>query len=159
MTNNLGKNNPNYRHGMRNTPFWSKWRNMKTRCLNKKMKYYCNYGGRGIKICEEWMDFKNFYNDMYKLYIIHAKKYSEKNTTLDRIDVNGNYNLENCKWSTMEEQNKNKRSVIHINFNNRNLTLSEWAKETGLGSQVLYKRIFMRGWPIKKAFNTPNFNN
>lgn len=90
-------------HGMKGTKIYRCWENMKKRCLNKNSPDYHNYGGRGITICKKWMDFKNFFADM---------KFSPTNKSLDRIDNNGNYELNNCKWSTQKEQCNNKRNNI-----------------------------------------------
>ena len=99
-------------HGMRNTKFYRIWVNMKARCLNKNSKCYKDYGGRGITVCEEWLDFNNFKDDMYESYLKHVEEFGEKQTTLDRIDNNRNYCKENCKWSTCKEQIANRRTYI-----------------------------------------------
>ena len=82
---------------------------MKQRCLNTKNKDYHHYGGRGVGICRDWMDFINFYDDMYEAYKAHEELYGHKNTTLDRIDVNKDYEPSNCRWTTWSVQNTNKR--------------------------------------------------
>lgn len=90
------------------------WQGMRTRCNYKKAINYHNYGGRGIKVCERWDNFKNFQDDMEKSHIEHLKKHGENNTTLDRIDNSKGYFPKNCKWSTRREQYFNSRSVkIH----------------------------------------------
>lgn len=91
-------------HGMTYSPEWYSWVSMKQRCDNPKNIKFKHYGGRGIKYCESWNKFENFYKDMGNRPL---------KTTLDRIDVNGNYSKENCKWSTYAEQNSNKRKRIH----------------------------------------------
>lgn len=89
------------RHGMSESREYSSWHMMKERCLNKNSKQYHNYGGRGIKIFKPWIDsFSTFFNDMGK---------RPKNTSLDRIDNNGNYEPNNCRWATSEQQNNNQR--------------------------------------------------
>lgn len=94
-------------HGMTRTRTYRIWSQMKTRCLNSQQDHYRHYGGRGIKICERWMKFENFLDDM---------GIAPKGMSLDRIDVNGDYEPKNCKWSTPKEQASNKRKVVHINI-------------------------------------------
>lgn len=90
----------NFKHHMRYSSEYGIWRNMMTRCLNEKSNRYKNYGGRGIKICQRWLDdFMNFYNDMGPRPSVEH--------TLDRIDVDGDYCPENCRWATYAEQSQN----------------------------------------------------
>lgn len=90
--------------------FWKRWYNMIQRCENKNHNNYHLWGGRGIRVCERWKLFINFKYDMFDSYIIHKNINSSINTTLDRINVDGNYSKENCKWSTMKEQQNNRRN-------------------------------------------------
>ena len=99
----------NTTHNMCFTKFYKKWRGMIYRCTNKNGKRYMDWGGRGITFDKKWKTFINFKKDMHQSYVKHYKKYGSKNTTLDRIDNNGNYELSNCKWSTIKEQCNNKR--------------------------------------------------
>ncbi|MGH7974979.1 MAG: hypothetical protein ACREBR_05610 [bacterium] len=109
--------NHNFKHGEGKTRFYIIWAGMKTRCLNKNTSYYNRYGGRGIKMCDRWLSFLNFKDDMYQLYLDHVKEFGESSTSLDRKDVNKNYELSNCKWATNSEQVRNCRdSTQSINY-------------------------------------------
>jgi len=115
-------------HGMRHTNFYSKWAGIKQRCLNKNNKRFNEWGGRGIKICDRWLKFENFRDDMYKSYQEHVEKHGIKQTSLDRINVNGDYEPSNCKWATWKEQFNNRRCMnkscpyYHLLINGRHST-------------------------------------
>lgn len=98
-------------HNMFGTRFYSIYRNMISRCRNKNSP---NYGGRGITVCSEWKSFEKFKSDMHASYLEHVGEHGESNTSLDRIDVNGNYEITNVRWATMKEQVVNRR----LNKNN-----------------------------------------
>lgn len=134
------------KHGMRHTRSYKSWQGMKSRCLNKSVSSYKDYGGRGIKICKKWMKFENFYKDMGN---------RPNGTSLDRINNNKGYYKKNCKWSTPEEQNINKRNNHCIYYKGRTMTISEWAKILNINPGTLHHRIFIYKWSIEKAFLTP----
>lgn len=98
-----------YIHGMKGTRFYNIWQGMKARCNNVNFKQYNDYGGRGITVCNKWLKFINFRNDMYESYLEHEKQYGTKQTTIDRIDNDSGYKRSNCWWATRREQYYNSR--------------------------------------------------
>jgi hypothetical protein len=98
------------KHGMYNSRFYHTWEALIQRCTNPKQQGYENYGGRGIRCL--WKNFQEFKKDMYDSYLIHFKQYGNINTSIDRVDNNGNYCKENCRWSTRSQQQLNKRKII-----------------------------------------------
>jgi hypothetical protein len=107
------------KHGFNNgkplqEKFYQAWLSIKARCYNKNNIEYVNYGYRNIIVCDRWLkSFENFRDDMYELYLKHVKEFGINNTSLDRINPNGNYELENCRWATNKEQGFNKRDTTH----------------------------------------------
>jgi len=132
-----------YRHGMNKTPLYKKWSQMKTRCLNKKERSYKDYGGRGIKICAEWMDFINFMNDMGDSF--------KQGLSLERVDNNGNYCKENCKWIELKLQARNKRNIPLYELNGCKKSAAEWSEITGTKAGTISARIKYYKWPVKRA--------
>jgi hypothetical protein len=126
----------------RNSATYSSWSNMKKRCNNPKNHKYRIYGGRGISVCDEWMhSFENFLNDM---------GVKPAGLTLERKDVNGNYNKENCEWASPKKQGNNKRNNRIIIFNGISKTESQWADDRGIPFSALRQRLY-RGWNIDRA--------
>ncbi|MCR8641441.1 hypothetical protein NV379_02115 [Paenibacillus sp. N1-5-1-14] len=130
------------KHGMHNTRIYSILRDMKDRCNNINNKSYDKYGGRGINVCDEWLDKENGFIDFYKWALENG--YSNK-LTIDRIDVNSNYEPSNCRWVTMEVQQNNKRNNVSIEINGHTKTLSEWSKFSGIPRVTLDNR-YKQGW-------------
>lgn len=124
------------------TRLYQIWENMKQRCLNKNFKRYDYYGGRGIGICEDWLNFVNFnewaINNGY-----------EENLTLDRIDNMGDYSPNNCRWITSFEQQSNTRKTVRLTYNGETHHVSEWARKIGVGRSIILYRI-KRGKPIEE---------
>lgn len=124
---------------------------MKYRCNNNNFKQYKDYGGRGISVCEEWYNFENFYNwSMENGY--------KDDLTLDRIDVNGNYEPSNCRWATRYEQQLNRRTNKILTFNGETLTQKEWADKLGFNDTLILNRL-NRGWTIEEALKIPANNH
>lgn len=141
------KNKPKaFTHGMTYSPEFSSWSAMRKRCLNKRHHAYHRYGGRGITICDEWIDsFEAFYRDMGP---------RPKNLTLERKDTNKGYSKENCIWATRAEQNINRRNTRLIEHDGKRLTIKEWSKVCGLKVCTINSRIH-DGWDPVKAITTP----
>jgi hypothetical protein len=117
---------------------------MKERCQCETNPNYSNYGGRGITVCEEWKDnFQTF-------YVWAMSSGYSTDLTLDRINVNGNYEPSNCRWYTRKEQNFNKRNNRILSFNGKTQTLQEWSEETGVSYTTLLYRI-EHGWKLEAA--------
>lgn len=122
---------------------------MKRRVLNPNNKGYQDYGGRGIKICDEWISsFESFYawamNNGYK-----------EGLTIERKNVNGDYCPENCCWITRKEQARNKRNTKWLEFNNERKTAKEWSKELGINYYTLMRRLNFYHWTVEKTLTTP----
>lgn len=127
-----------FKHGKKHTRLYNIWGGMKARCYRKSHVWYKRYGGRGITICDEWRDdFKAFYDWAM------ANGYKE-NLTIDRIDNNGNYCPVNCTWATEVEQKNNRSNNQTTEINGKTQTIAEWATETGLNYQTVYRR-YQRG--------------
>ncbi len=137
----------NSTHGLRQNRIYSIWRNMLNRCKLKTNKAYTDYGARGIKVCEDWLKFEGFYN-----WAIN-NGYNEK-LTIERINNNGNYEPNNCKWATMEEQGNNKRNNKIIDINGIKKTFAKWCKEYNIKEYVVRNRL-KYGWATIEAFSIP----
>jgi len=141
----------NVKHGDSKTRFYQTFISIKRRVYSKVGNDYKDYGGRGIKI--EWKDYIEFKKDMYKSYLEHCKKYGIKETTIERIDVNGNYSKENCCWATLKEQANNKTTNNFITFKGETKTIAMWAEALNLKYMTLYNRINKYNWSLEKSLN------
>lgn len=142
-----------YKHGMTKTPFYKDYMNAKARCNNKKTYSYYLYGGRGIKFL--WKDFLEFKNDMYDSYLEHKKEYGLKETSLDRIDNDKHYCKENCRWSTIKEQQNNRRNNHIINVHGKNKTLMQWSEKSGIHWATILSRIRKNKFSDEHCIFTP----
>lgn len=134
-----------FKHGMRGTKFYRTYSNILTRCTNPNSDRYKNYGGRGIKCL--WKNFNDFYEDMYQSYLDHVNKFGESDTTIDRINTDGNYCKENCRWATNIEQANNKTTNHFIEVDGEGMTLAQAAEKYDINYQTLASRL-TRGMDI-----------
>lgn len=122
-------------HNLHNHLLYSKWGGMISRCENTKGEFYKDYGERGIVVCEQWRkDFKTFYD----WSILNGWR---KGLSIDRINVNGNYEPSNCRWITMKEQSRNRRNSRYISYKGISLLVSEWADELKMKRPGFFQQI------------------
>lgn len=136
------------KHGMSYSRIYQTWADMKGRCRNQNNKNFKNYGGRGIKVCDEW---NNSFEAFYEWAM--ANGYSD-NLTIDRIDVNGNYCPENCRWVSFKIQENNTRRNRFLTYNGKTQTMKQWAEEMGISYITLSARINTLKWTVEKALTT-----
>ena len=128
------------------TRLYTVWSRMRQRCSDKNSSDYDRYGGRGISVCDEWMDYKNFHDWAM------TKGYKE-GLTIERTDNDGNYEPSNCKWITLEAQARNKRNNRLITYKGETRTLAEWCDILGMESSLLRYRL--NNWGVERAFTEP----
>lgn len=131
-------------HGMSSKRIYKIWKAVKTRTTNPNYSEYRYYGGRGIKLCLRWHSFENFYDDMGQFYDEHVTEYGEKNTTIDRISSDGDYEPLNCRWATYETQAINRAVTLWPVAWNKRKTLKQFSLESGIPYPTLYDR-YRRG--------------
>lgn len=136
------------KHGMWGSPERNAWGSMVQRCTNPKNKAYPRYGGRGITVCQEWLDsFQAFFDHM-------GRRPSTKHS-LERVDNGKGYEPGNVVWATPEIQAKNMRTNIPLTFQGRTMILKDWAREVDLPNTTLWNRLFTLGWGVERALTTP----
>lgn len=136
-------------HGESRTRLWNIWASMRERCSTPTCGNYENYGGRGIKVCDEWQS--SFV--AFRSWAL-ANGYSDL-LTLDREDVNGNYEPSNCRWATIQVQNENKRNNRYLEFDGERHTVAGWAKILGVHPTTLHDRLYKAHWPVERALTEP----
>jgi hypothetical protein len=144
------------KHGLTGTTEYISWRHMLSRCYNTNNLKYPIYGGRGITVCERWLNsFENFFEDMGN----KPKGTGKSHYTLGRIDNDGNYTPENCEWQTPEQQSNNRSSCKSITIDGVTLNRTQWIKKLGLNYNTVVGRI-SKGWSEYDAITTPigNYN-
>lgn len=131
------------RHGKSKTKIYRIWSDMRSRCQNANNAAYVNYGGRGIKVCDKWEDFEAFYADMGE---------PPKGLSLDRIDNDGPYSPDNCRWADRKTQARNRRHGKKLTLQGETLTVAEWAERSGLAARTIRARL-RNGWePLAAVF-------
>ena len=129
-------------HGKSKTSLYNAWKTMRARCNNPSAIMYPRYGGRGISVDPRWGEFKNFYEDMGEPTFNGA--------TIDRIDNNGDYCKNNCKWSSRSENARNKENTVFIEWNGERVKLIEFAERMGVKYELFRSRI-KKGWSVEDA--------
>lgn len=131
-------------HGDSGSTEFKRWLSLIGRCNNPSDKAFGDYGGRGIKVCERWMEYENFLSDMGRC--------PSKEHTIDRVDNDGGYNKANCRWATKTEQNNNRRSNVVIEHDGRKMTATQWSKEIGVKYTTILYRL-NAGYDLKNIFS------
>lgn len=144
---NKGEANWNYKHGETKTRLFKIWCGIHERCERIKHSYFKDYGGRGIKVCEEWSEYLPFAE------WAKSSGYAD-NLSIDRIDVNGNYEPHNCRWVTEKEQHNNTRKNRIVEYMGKRYTLTQLAEEVGIKKTTLKERL-NNGWSVDDAVNRP----
>jgi len=132
---------------MAHLPEYKPWTQMKYRCNNPNNHMFYKYGGRGIKVCNRWYDFALFMDDM--------KSKPSPQHSIERIDNEGDYRAENCKWALPFEQARNTRQNHWITYKGETMCLTDWANRLGMCYKTLQARVGRLGWSIEKAIKTP----
>lgn len=135
------------KHGKKDSRIYSIWASMLQRCKNPNDISYSLYGNKGISVCEDWEYFINF--DEWAM----SNGYQE-DLSIDRIDSNGNYEPSNCRWVSMKVQQRNRGNNRKIEYDNKNLCLTEWSEITGLHPKTIAYRL-NSGWSVEDALTKP----
>lgn len=146
----LNKNR--FKHGLCESRLYYIHSSMKDRCYNKNNKRYKNYGIRGIKVCDEWLNKENGFMNFYNWAMENGYR---DDLTIDRIDVNGNYEPNNCRWATIMQQSNNKSNNHYFIYKNERHTISEWSKLLNIKKEILYDRINNSKIPLDNIFTKP----
>ena len=146
LHNEIIQKGTNYKHGLTNTRIYKIWSGMKKRCNNPKDSNYKNYGAKNICVCNQWE------NDFMNFYIWSIMNGYKDNLTIDRINNEGNYEPNNCRWVTQKEQTRNVRTNVKITIKGKTRLLTDWAKISGIDRRTISKRIQL-GWKEDELLN------
>ena len=123
---------PKWQNATQTPTYWS-WKDMRSRCYNPKNKHYANYGERGIKVCDRWLNsYDNFVEDM---------GFRQSWETIERLDSNGDYHFDNCVWAARSVQNRNARSNRYLEHGGNRMLLTDWAIHLGISISTLHERL------------------
>ena len=141
----------NKKHGFSNKRLYKLWIGIKTRCYNHNRKGFYLYGGRGITMCNEW---ENDFLKFREWAIVNGYNETAKRGeyTIDRIDVNGNYTPDNCRFITLQEQMNNRRKTTFITYKGETKPMADWCRQYGIRVNTAHKRIKL-GWSLDRVFN------
>lgn len=142
----------NYKHGGKKERLYMVWESIKRRCYDKSFPEYDNYGGRGISVCNDFMDYAKFRE--WALANGYDKNAKQQMCTIDRIDVNGNYTPENCRWVSAKVQQNNRRNNRIITYKGETHTLAEWNRIKNFPTDTIGKRL-SSGWTLDRAIEAP----
>ena len=143
----------NYKHGLMDSRLYHVWTSIKDRCYREKNHHYKYYGKRGIRLCDEWQSFENFYT--WAINNGYDPDAPRGECTIDRINPDGDYEPNNCRWVSNTVQQRNKRNNHYLTYKGETHPVTEWAEILGMGKGTLETRINKYGWSIERAFNTP----
>ena len=135
----------NTKHNMSKTRIYNNYMKMIERCYDVKSQAYKNYGARGIRVCSRWLN-------SFDLFLKDMGEKPAGSFSIDRIDVNGNYEPKNCKWSSKEEQAQNRRNTVYVEWEGKKIAFSKLARSYGVEPSIAYKRL-KRGWDLNKILN------
>lgn len=138
------------KHGDRHSRLYRIWCGIKLRCNNPNGQDYNRYGGRGISVCKEWNESYQAFKD----WALASGYVDSPDFTIDRIDVNGNYDPDNCRWANAKQQANNRRSNHWLSYNDETHTVSEWSDITGIPYHTLLARVTKLGWSTERALTT-----
>ena len=141
----IGDRTRKYTKSATSSFIYTTWLGMRQRCYDPNAEKYKNYGGRGIRICDDW------YNDFSKFYTWSLKNGAKKGLTIDRIDNDGNYEPNNCRWVSLKTQARNKTTTRYITCNGITKPLCVWSEELGIGESTIRARIDKYGYTIPQA--------
>lgn len=141
-----------YVHGGTGERLYGIWMGMRRRCYDPKIKSYARYGGRGIRVCDEWQDYAVFRTWALENGYDPTAKFQE--CTIDRINPSGNYEPQNCRWVDIKTQENNRRNNVLIDYNGKRQSMKLWAEELGVNYGLLRDRL-ERGWSFERAITEP----